>query len=277
MSERRRSADKRTQPSRGGGHERGSPRPPEPRAEATPNETGGPLVEGLAAGAHDAALARLAAGRTLRDPASPVRDEPELAAWQARYARPGAHDGSPAPGDAEVLALGRALQARVAAQHVGVPRSDRGPALCRRTRVDAPLRAVESARATHATPVVDLAVAAGVGRELWDERVEHWVKLPPGVPPGRYLALRIAGESMAPLMHTGDTVLVAVGAALRRGAIVVARHPDDGYVCKRVRRIGRKTVELDSLAEGGPTRVLPRDERLIVGRVVFVWGQEPAD
>jgi phage repressor protein C with HTH and peptisase S24 domain len=122
---------------------------------------------------------------------------------------------------------------------------------------------------------VALAAAAGVGREMWDAPVDRWVELPPGTPRGRYLALRIAGDSMEPVMHSGDTVLVALGRPLRAGAVVVARHPDDGYVCKRVRgfrgRGRREVAELESLAPGRPLIALPRDERLVVGQVVAVW------
>jgi phage repressor protein C with HTH and peptisase S24 domain len=76
---------------------------------------------------------------------------------------------------------------------------------------------------------------------------------------------------MEPLMHTGDTVLVALGRPLHAGAVVVARHPEDGYVCKRVKRLRASTVELESLAPGRPLIKLPRDESLVVGQVVAVW------
>jgi phage repressor protein C with HTH and peptisase S24 domain len=76
---------------------------------------------------------------------------------------------------------------------------------------------------------------------------------------------------MEPVMHTGDTVLVALGRPLRAGAVVVARRPDDGYVCKRVRRLTPRGAELESLAPGRPVIRLPRDERLVVGQVVAVW------
>jgi phage repressor protein C with HTH and peptisase S24 domain len=91
------------------------------------------------------------------------------------------------------------------------------------------------------------------------------------VPRVRALALRISGESMEPLLCDGDTVLVELGTTLTRDRVVVARRPDDGYVCKRVERIGHREVVLASLnpACGGMT--IPHDERLIVGTVRMAW------
>jgi phage repressor protein C with HTH and peptisase S24 domain len=126
-------------------------------------------------------------------------------------------------------------------------------------------------RASRRAPVIELGIAAGVGRELWDEPAEAWVELPDDSPSGEYVALRIVGDSMAPLMHTGDTVLVRRGADVRRDTVIVARHPDDGYVCKRVSRILRDTIELSSLERGRSRIVIPRDPSYIVGTVLLVW------
>lgn len=127
------------------------------------------------------------------------------------------------------------------------------------------------ALAPRRVPVVELGIAAGVGRELWDEPAEAWVELPNDVPSGEYVALRIVGDSMAPLMHTGDTVLVRRGGDVKRDTVIVARHPDDGYVCKRVSRVRRTSIELASLAPGRPAIAIPRDVRLVVGTVMLVW------
>jgi len=118
--------------------------------------------------------------------------------------------------------------------------------------------------------------AAGPGRELWDEPVDDWLVLPAGVPSMRALALRISGESMVPLLHHGDTVLVELGTPVTKGRVVVARHPDDGYVCKRVHRVGRREVELASLNPAYGVVTIPRDERLVVGTVRAAWtAREP--
>jgi phage repressor protein C with HTH and peptisase S24 domain len=110
-----------------------------------------------------------------------------------------------------------------------------------------------------------------VGRELWDEPVQSWVAVPPEIPAGKHIALKIVGESMAPLMHTGDTVLVRIGTDVKRDTIIVARHPEDGYVCKRVNRVRRGEIELSSIELGRPIITIPRDPSLVVGTVVLVW------
>ena len=93
---------------------------------------------------------------------------------------------------------------------------------------------LEAARARHCAPQLDLGAAAGVGRDLWDEPCEQWVRIPDDAPAGSYVSLRVVGESMDPLLHTGDSVLVQVGNAVARDTVVLARVPDAGYVVKRV-------------------------------------------
>jgi SOS-response transcriptional repressor LexA len=122
-------------------------------------------------------------------------------------------------------------------------------------------------------PVIDLGIAAGVGRELWDEPTDTWIELPRDVPDGEYVALAIVGNSMAPVMHTGDTVLVRMTADVQRGTVVVARHPEDGYVCKRVASLTRESIELASLEPGRDPIFIPRDAKNIVGQVILVWCQ----
>ena len=120
-------------------------------------------------------------------------------------------------------------------------------------------------------PLVDLAAAAGVGRELWDEPCAELIAIPDDLPRARYLALRVAGDSMTPLLHAGDRVLVKVGARPVRDAVVVARRPDDGYVIKRVSHLAPDAIELASLNPDYPPFWLRRDQRLLVGTVVMRW------
>ncbi|AHG93509.1 Peptidase S24/S26A/S26B, conserved region (plasmid) [Gemmatirosa kalamazoonensis] len=214
-------------------------------------------LDELAAGAHDDALVRLAAAAVAGEEAA-AWDDPAFVEWWISRERSAAARATRRMSDAEFLAAGRALQALALARSVGV-----------RWRGARPVLAVRDDELPTA-PLVDLAVAAGVGRELWDEPVDAWVahEEPRGE---QHLALRIAGDSMEPLMHTGDTVLVALGRPLRAGTVIVARHPDDGYVCKRVKRVRARAVELESLAPGRPLISIPRDPGLVVGQVVAVW------
>jgi SOS-response transcriptional repressor LexA len=221
-------------------------------------------------------LAELAGRELLRDSESPVWRHDGFAAWAGDEAR--AYDERRHFGgqtDEEFLARGRELRARVLARGLGVRRTTNAPAMRAIRQVaerGSPAQVLDWARTERATPVIDLGVAAGVGRELWDEAPDQWVELPPDVPGDRrYVALRIVGESMAPVMHTGDVVLVRVGPDVKVDTVIVARHPDDGYVCKRVSRLRRRGIELASLEPGRPLITIPRDPALVVGTVLLVW------
>jgi Peptidase S24-like len=120
-------------------------------------------------------------------------------------------------------------------------------------------------------PLIELGVAAGTGRELLEEPCDTRVALPSGAPPGRYAALRVVGDSMRPLLHSGDVVLVALDARITAGAVVVARHPDHGYVVKRMGRPGAWGTPLGSLNPAYPTLLLPPDSGTVIGRVVLRW------
>jgi SOS-response transcriptional repressor LexA len=210
-------------------------------------------------------------GRLLAaDPASPMWQDERLAAWLAADARERQEAGGGWT-DAMMAAAGRDLLARVAARRLGVRWKDEPPVLHSRTVREAPAAAVERARREAATPLVELSTAAGVGRELWDEPVHSWIALPPDIPRGRYVALKVSGDSMEPLMHTGDTILVSVSPEVKAGRVVVARHPDDGYVCKVLARVRRRGLELRSLDASRDPITIPRDPALIVGTVVLVW------
>ena len=127
-----------------------------------------------------------------------------------------------------------------------------------------------AARVRHA-PAMDLSVAAGVGRELWDEPCDRWIPLPDGSPDGKYVALRVTGDSMVPLLHDGDTILVKLGDEIVPDAVVVARVPDGGYVVKRVGGVAGSRVELASLNPDYPPIVIPRDPSLVLGTVLLRW------
>src|SRR4051812_21186288 len=82
--------------------------------------------------------------------------------------------------------------------------------------------------------------------------------------------MRIVGDSMAPLMTSGDRVLVKLGAEVERETVIVARHPDHGYVCKRVAKVSRDRIELGAAGAGPRAITIPRLTELIVGTVVMV-------
>jgi len=127
----------------------------------------------------------------------------------------------------------------------------------------------ERAAAARCAPWLDsLAVAAGVGRELWDEPCDRWVELPSEVPSGRYIALGVAGDSMLPHLREGDVIIVDPRRRVTRDALVVARRPDDGYVVKYVSRLTRPALELSSFHSAYPPFTIARVTGSIVGVVV---------
>lgn len=137
---------------------------------------------------------------------------------------------------------------------------------------------IDRAREVGAAPLVELGVAAGLARTLWDEPSETWVVLPSavGLPNHRYVALRIVGDSMIPLMHSGDVVLVDLEAEVRPGMILVARSSDDGgtsdgYIVKRVEAATGATLQLSSLNPAYPGLAIPSDQRHILGPVIVRW------
>ena len=188
----------------------------------------------------------------------------------ARAAAPGAVAGD----GCRVLARARALRAHVEARRAGILRLHARPRVLAAPVPLAPGRALADATAEGAAPLLDLAAAAGPGRALWDQPCTDWVALPPGVPRGRYVALSIHGDSMTPLLASGDTVLVRLDPEPRRGAVIVARHPEDGYLCKRVGALTARRVVLESLAPDHPPRTIPRDPALVLGPVVCAWGRD---
>ncbi len=196
--------------------------------------------------------------------------EARLAASAAERQRDGRHARDFA---ARVLArrgLERALHDGLVTR-IGRPPAERGAPRA------LPAAAAVDAAATHGcAPLVELRVAAGAGRELWEQPCDRWVELPADLPRGRYVALGVWGDSMEPLIAAGDTVLVRLGARPAPGAVVVARLPDDGYVVKQVGRTTARTIELRSLNAAYPPIRVGRALQTVLGAVVMAWSARDA-
>jgi len=209
-------------------------------------------------------LVRLAvrAGEHRLDPT--VAANAEFHEWLARDARAGQRSGERRATEARAERFARRMQALVLARQLGVTAAATAPVV-HEFRSEGAVR-------DGLVPWPELGVAAGVGRELWDEPCERWIELPRAVATGhKYVALTVSGSSMEPALHAGDVVLVSVGSAVRRDSIVVARRPEEGYVVKAVGRLSRRAIELRSLNPEFATFSIPRDEALIVGTVVMRW------
>jgi SOS-response transcriptional repressor LexA len=116
--------------------------------------------------------------------------------------------------------------------------------------------------------VESLAVAAGTGREIWDEPCERWVELPQHLGGGDHLALTVAGDSMTPWLRSGDVILVSARKPVTLDCIVVARRADNGYVVKHVTRRDRGKLELSSFNKEYAPFEIERSPRAIIGVVV---------
>lgn len=197
-------------------------------------------------------------------------DDPRFLSWLTRELR--RRPASAEDWSAETI---RAMRERIlmgaAALRLSVVAHD-GVCVERRPSVKVPIaKAIDVAAREECMPLVDESVAAGVGRELWDEECERWIERPPELPPGQYLALAVSGDSMTPLMHAGDIVAVRVGARVRRNTVIVARQADDGYVVKRVGEVRRDAIQLTSLNRRYAPIWISRDTNAVLGTVTWSW------
>ncbi len=208
-----------------------------------------------------------------RFPESPAFDDPRFLDWLSREY---ADDEDPellTPD--EIGTLARRIASGSEIERLGLRAVDGTPERRGVEHPGAVSRLLQEVSAAHGAALLGLSVAAGVGHELWDIECDSWIPLPDDVPPGRYLALTIAGDSMTPVLREGDLALVSVGtdaaAAVAVDTIVVARLPDDGYVVKRVGRVTQRWIELTSLNPAYPPIRLPRGPGAVLGTVVLRW------
>lgn len=183
-----------------------------------------------------------------------------FAAWRAEAER-----------EAEAARFAQRVRRAMVAAGRRVRRVDHAPELVRPDRPGPLAAMLAAARAQGAAPLAELGVAAGTGRELFDEPCDAWVALPEGLPAARYVALRVVGDSMTPLLHSGDVVLVELDGAVLPGAVAVARHPDHGSVVKRVVRADGDAWRLVSLNPAYPPLDLPPESGALLGPVVLRW------
>jgi SOS-response transcriptional repressor LexA len=195
-------------------------------------------------------------------------DDPRYLGWLTRELRkrpPSAEEWS-----GETI---RAMRERVLEHGMALRFSvvvHRGACAERGSVIKAPIgEAVDAAAREGCMPVVEESVAAGVGRELWDEACERWMERPRELAPARYVAVPVSGDSMRPLMHAGDVVAVKLGPRVRRETVVVARTADDGYVVKCVGEVRRDAIQLTSLNPRYAPIWISRQTNAVLGTVVW--------
>ena len=218
-------------------------------------------------------LVRLAAARVREtmDPRDPLH-----ARWFDRRAA-AAREALSLDERAAIAAEARAFALSLLARTGREGHAPRGVALVAGAPVERPAPRVAGRDAMHVAELArcalrfDLAVAAGVGRELWDEPATSWVELPPGLPAGQHVALTVRGDSMEPLLHAGDTILVKLGGAAAVGDVVVARRPEHGHIVKRVAAATPERLVLASLNASYDEVIVPQEPGAVVGTVVLRW------
>ena len=165
-----------------------------------------------------------------------------------------------------------AFAARVVARHDvarAMRRLPRRQASYRRAAVGTTIgEAVPLARAAGCAAVLDLAAAAGAGRELWDDPCESWLELPADLPPGKHVAIHVEGDSMEPVLTSGDVIVIKLDAVPAVNDLVVARRPSSGFVVKRLASITPRQIELASLNPAYPSFTMRRAPTSIIGTVV---------
>ncbi|MDB4912418.1 MAG: Peptidase conserved region [Gemmatimonadetes bacterium] len=119
-----------------------------------------------------------------------------------------------------------------------------------------------------AAVMLDLAAAAGAGRAIWDEPCDTWLELPSDIPSSPYVALRVAGDSMEPVLAARDVILVKLDAPPTVDDLVVARLADDGFVVKRVAGITSAQLTLASFNPAYAPLVVERVGTAILGTVI---------
>jgi hypothetical protein len=208
----------------------------------------------------------------LRSRDSKVYRDRRFADWLATEARAVVESGLEADqwSAEEVRDLAERMRGAALASRCGVRQVSGAPVCVELPEAERGTKGYVGASQRGAAPWVQLATAAGIGRELWDEDCDSWVNVPDDLAPGNYVALNVRGDSMLPLLHDGDTVLMALGMKPRNGTIVVARN-DDGYVVKRLSRITTRGVYLESLNPDYDPVVIKDVPQPIAGCVVLRW------
>ena len=119
---------------------------------------------------------------------------------------------------------------------------------------------------TRMLPLYSLAVSAGTGQFL-DSEDYDMTEVGPEVPDGANFGVRVAGDSMEPRFHDGQTVWVKAAQDANNGDIVLCTLNDQGY-CKKLRKDENGIALISLNKKYAPIPVREEDEFRIAGIVV---------
>jgi SOS-response transcriptional repressor LexA len=213
-------------------------------------------------------LMRLVGAELERTDRDAVHQSEAVLAWIAQDLRSGVSTADNARDERDADAFARRAVARLAERRV----ERRLPRQTLRSRA-APMAATVAqslalAMDAGCAVMLELAAAAGSGRELWDEPCDTWVELPTDLPSARYLAMRVDGDSMQPVLAPRDVILVQLDAVPAVDDLVVARRPEAGFVVKRVASLTARQLELASFNDAYPPVTVRRDPSTVLGTVI---------
>ena len=124
----------------------------------------------------------------------------------------------------------------------------------------------EKAAPLRVLPLYDLAVSAGTGQFLDGEDYEM-VEVGPEVPEGANFGVRVAGDSMEPRFHNGQTVWVRQQRSLMTGEIGIFLYDGSAYLKQLVAKQDR--LALHSLNPAyGDILISPELPLRVLGKVV---------
>jgi phage repressor protein C with HTH and peptisase S24 domain len=115
---------------------------------------------------------------------------------------------------------------------------------------------------------------AGAGKLFNDEGMPTggpgWEEVEfPDLSNEKVFALEVQGDSMEPLYRDGDVLIVSPTASVRKGDRVVVRTKGGEVTAKEIKRRTAKSLELRSLNEEHPDRVIPMKDVAWMARVMW--------
>ena len=120
----------------------------------------------------------------------------------------------------------------------------------------------------HRLPVYEAPAAAGVGLPVDSDETKDLPYRAGEVPSGTEFAIRIAGDSMEPLLSDGDLVYLARRGEIRSGEIGVFLLNGES-LCKRFETRDGETYLISLNPNYAPIHVLDSDDLKLVGTVVM--------